>query len=466
MIRRMRRRVERAETLMKNSLIVSTTESSNNATTEVPEQYVNSPQLAGSIFHPLSAAAGEENDVISTEVHPQSSGRRGESPPIKKRVQFQGAGPSRPAAVVDRRGEPKKFLHRDQYHNSDHQDSQLTPIRSLGYGALARREYNSISPPSPRHSGNRPLIIYDNPPVQHPSRIDQHRHQGSESSSSFDKRRLQFPSQSSLLSNRLRVWRPKMTPTPTALMSLKKKEAEERSRKGKFVIELSPPREYTSVNPHDVGGISIEKTVDHLKENIRQINEKEAVEDEDMDQEIMEKKLEEMMTMISVMQANNPPTPQKPVKAEPQSVQSVDIKHMVEQQIKEALAKATSMSKKKEATYKYAASSDQSVHVPQQNSGASSSQPADMLPRAINLSNGFLPRKVEGVIEQLLEMSKYIAGHGPMIHISDESSLDLDTNDQEFTFSWGPLFSSSRDNQKPNQACAFGLFLSLFADFS
>ncbi|XP_028552912.1 uncharacterized protein LOC110112298 [Dendrobium catenatum] len=109
------------------------------------------------------------------------------------------------------------------------------------------------------------------------------------------------------------------------------------------------------------------------------------------------------------------------------------------------------MSKKKEATYKYAASSDQSVHVPQQNSGASSSQPADMLPRAINLSNGFLPRKVEGVIEQLLEMSKYIAGHGPMIHISDESSLDLDTNDQEFTFSWGPLFSSSRDNQKPNQ---------------
>ncbi|XP_028552495.1 uncharacterized protein LOC110112299 isoform X2 [Dendrobium catenatum] len=37
------------------------------------------------------------------------------------------------------------------------------------------------------------------------------------------------------------------------------------------------------------------------------------------------------------------------------------------------------------------------------------------------------------------------------IHISDESSVDLDTNDQEFTFSWGPLFSSSRDYQKPNQ---------------
>ncbi|PKU64620.1 hypothetical protein MA16_Dca015881 [Dendrobium catenatum] len=251
MIRRMRRRVKRAEA-SKNTPVVAAAEASKNMIHEFTEVFFNSPQLAGT----------------------------------KKRVQFQEAGPSRPATTSNRCRELKSLPSRDQYQNSSYQDSQQTPIKSLGYAALARRGYNPISSPSPRHSGNRPLRIYDNPPIRHPSRADSHRHQGSESTSGFDRRRLKFPNQSSSLYNLERIWRPKMTPTPTALMKLKKDVAEQKSRKGKSIMEPSPSREYTPVDPHDVGGKIIEEMVNHLKESIRYIDEEEAGEEENMDQEM------------------------------------------------------------------------------------------------------------------------------------------------------------------------------------
>ncbi|KAL0903952.1 hypothetical protein M5K25_026016 [Dendrobium thyrsiflorum] len=221
-------------------------------------------------------------------------------------------------------------------------DSSAKP-RSTQYvpRKVSRQLSPSATPPRESRKAQRYSQTHSSP------RIDRHHPTVSTTPSHHEVERLEAPNQPPPTSGEKEVWEPKEKATSPIVASPKMPIGEERKEEGKVEISTADPMDcerYVPVDPHYISGRSIEEMLGELKESIKNLDDKEALDlevdqDDMLDDEIADVMMvdtrrssqEEQVEGVGIQDVVGPLPPRAQAESsQPESVQVVGKKQVVE----------------------------------------------------------------------------------------------------------------------------------------
>ncbi|KAL0928354.1 hypothetical protein M5K25_000231 [Dendrobium thyrsiflorum] len=300
-----------------------------------------SPHLSGSRFNPLSTAEGEEDARVIARSTPATDRKTAVKTSEKKEVHIGNMVRAIVRECADSRSQSREgFLRNMKRMISEKIEEETSKQKSVGTRVASqsrsrnnKRTFKPVAvsaltdgyPREPRRSHrktdsivltnssaksrgtqyvpqkvSRQLSPSATPPREsrkaqrysqtHSSpRVDRHHPTVSTTPSHHEVERLEAPNQPPPTSGEKEVWEPKEKATSPVVASPEMPIEEERKEEEKVEIDTADPMDcerYVPVDPHYISGRSIEEMLGELKESIKNLDDKEAL-DLEVDQDDM-----------------------------------------------------------------------------------------------------------------------------------------------------------------------------------
>ncbi|KAL0917439.1 hypothetical protein M5K25_012499 [Dendrobium thyrsiflorum] len=272
-----------------------------------------SPHLSGSRFNPLSTAEGEEDARVIARSTPTTDRKTAVKPSEEKEVHIGNMVRAIVRECADSHSQSREVSQSRSRNNKRTFKPVAVSALTDGYPREPRRSHRKTdsivltdSSAKPRGTQyvpqkvSRQLSPFATPPREsrkaqrysqtHSSpRVDRHHPTVSTTPSHHEVERLEAPNQPPPTSGEKEVWEPKEKVTSPVVASPEmpiKEERKEEEKVGIDTVDSMDCERYVPVDPHYISGRSIEEMLGELKESIKNLDDKEAL-DLEVDQDDM-----------------------------------------------------------------------------------------------------------------------------------------------------------------------------------